>query len=120
VQKSANTYIKLLSLSRVNKKLFQTRESAIRLKKNNSNPDSTNPTHRNQLKRDFISSKEKKSKKKKNTASNLPRIQKRNFTIIYDKNYGTIIQTTEVNNTVESTLRLKKKKRLQPKYRAYS
>jgi len=121
VQKSANTYIKLLSLSRVNKKLFQTRESAIRLKKNNSNPDSTNPTHRNQLKSDEISfHRKKKNRKKKNTASNLPRIQKRNFTIIYDKNYGTIIQTTEVNNTVESTLRLKKKKRLQPKYRAYS
>jgi len=121
VQKSANTYIKLLSLSRVNKKLFQTRESAIHLKKKQlksrlNKPDSPKPT---QIRRDFISSKEKKSKKK-NTASNLPRIQKRNFTIIYDKNYGTIIQTTEVNNTVESTLRLKKKKRLQPKYRAYS
>jgi len=67
VQKSANTYIKLLSLSRVNKKLFQTRESAIHLKKNNSNPDSTNPTHRNQLKirRDFISSSKEKNRKKK-------------------------------------------------------
>jgi len=113
VQKSANTYIKLLllSLSRVNKKLFQTRESAIRLKKNQlksrlNKPDSPKPT---QIRRDFII--ERKKSRKKNTASNLPRIQKRNFTIIYDKNYGTIIQTTEVNNTVREHSSLEEKKK---------
>jgi len=101
--------------------LFQTRESAIRLKKKTTQIPTQQTrlteTNSNPTRFHFI---ERKKIEKKNTASNLPRIQKRNFTIIYDKNYGTIIQTTEVNNTVESTLRLKKKKRLQPKYRAYS
>jgi len=92
--------------------LFQTRESAIRLKKNQlksrlNKPDSPKPTQ-NPTRFHFII---ERKKSKKNTASNLPRIQKRNFTIIYDKNYGTIIQTTEVNNTVREHSSLEEKKK---------
>jgi len=115
VQKSANTYIKLLllSLSRVNKKIVPNERIRYPFKKKNqlksrlNKPDSPKPTQ-NPTRFHFII---ERKKSKKNTASNLPRIQKRNFTIIYDKNYGTIIQTTEVNNTVREHSSLEEKKK---------